>query len=242
MSYPGSHIIRTGWMAKLPYPVQLVLPPASKPDTRTQIRTVGPILDVTVPQDTTRHDKLGLFLNAWGALESTLTMLLAKILEIRIGEAHLIFPKLGTKNAVDLLDGLGRRKLAPADAEALTNLLERLGKMNTKRNILVHGRWVLEASVLNRKGQAVLVTQFLRETTPTDPDVEFAASNPKNQKERVRYTFTLKRMIAAARDTDTLNIDFGRFTGAMRFKEKSVAEILELLARSPPYRVTYSMR
>jgi hypothetical protein len=81
-----------------------------------------------------------------------------------------------------------------------------------------------------------LSRKFLREIIPVDPQEAKALGNPRNQKERVRYTFTLKRIDAAARDTDALNHAFINFTENMKF---SVGETLQLLSQ-PPYRVIYS--
>jgi hypothetical protein len=186
MSYPGVPIIRIGYMApRLPYPVNVHLPPVSQPDHRTQGRFSGRDLDVVVPQGSERHEKLGRFLNAWGALESTLGLLLTRLTPLRLGDANFLAPKLGMKNTLDLLDGLGQRKLTPESADDLGRLLERVGKLLTKRNILVHGQWVLEANVLLKRGEAILALQFLRQTIPTDPDHAKAMGNPRNQKERV---------------------------------------------------------
>jgi hypothetical protein len=136
------------------------------------------------------------------------------------------------------------RKRSASAESARTSLrpsfTDRLNKLNGKRNILVHGEWILEANVIVKRGEAHLATQFLRQITPTDPKDAEAMGNPRNQRERVRYSYNLKRVEAGARDTDALNRDFDRFTGAMRFKELSNKETAELLARSPPYRVTYS--
>ena len=142
MSHPGVPIVRVGYMAPaLPYPVNVYLPPVGQPDARSSARTTGPYLDIVVPQDPLRHEKLGRFLNAWSALESTLAILLTNLSPLNLREANLIFPKLGTKNAVDLLDGLSRRKLTQECAKAVTGLLERVARLNTKRNILIHGQW-----------------------------------------------------------------------------------------------------
>jgi len=103
---------------------------------------------------------------------------------------------------MNLLDGLGMRKLAEADAAALTNLLERRHQTERQRNVMVHGHWVYEANVFVRRGHAILRCQFLRVITPTDPEAAEASHNPRNQKERVRYCFTLKRIDAATRDTN----------------------------------------
>jgi hypothetical protein len=204
------------------------------------VQAIGSQLDIVVPQDPARHEKLGRFLESWGAFESALTILLTRLTPLRLSNAELIFSKLGTKNALDLLDALGRRTLDEDSARTLTTLIERTSRLNTKRNILVHGEWVLEANVLVRGGEAVLVTQFLREVTPLDPADEKAMANPRNQKERVRYCFTLKRIDAATRDTDILCRDVSHFMGSMKRKILPLSEVpLELLL-SRPYRVNYS--
>ena len=166
MSFPGTVAIRVGRMApNLPYPVNVRLPPTQPPDRRTEIRTVGPELDVV--------------------------------------------------------------------------FLERAGKLNTKRNILVHGHWVLEANVLVRRGEAYLSTQFLREVIPTDPEDAQAMANPQNQKQRVRYTFTKKRIEGTTRDTNNLNREICEFMQVMKRKEIPLAEIPQLLLLQAPYQVTY---
>src|SRR5262249_46641626 len=135
MSYPGTVIVRVGYMApRLPYPVNVHLPPTRGPDTRTQIRTVGPDLDIAVPQDSTRHEVLGRFMDAWSSVESTIAMLLSRLAPVNLRDANLIFPKLGGKNALELLEGLGLRKLDEDSADKLQGFLERAGKLNTKRN------------------------------------------------------------------------------------------------------------
>jgi hypothetical protein len=242
MSFPGVPIVRVGYMAaNLPYPVNLTLPPVGGTDTRTNPRTTGSKLDLVVPQEPIRHEKLGRFLEAWGALESTLAFVLKALLHIELGEATLTLSKLGMKNSLELLEGLGLRKLTPDDAKTLTTLLDRVDKLNRKRNILVHGHWVLEANVMARCGEAYLAVQFLREVTPIDPEDANRMANPRNQKERVRYTFTLKRIDAATRDTDTLNNEISSFVPKMMSKPVPFDEIGTALLRKSPYRVTYSL-
>jgi hypothetical protein len=225
---------------QLPYPVNVHLPPIGEPDPRTTPRLSGRDLDIVVPNDETRHTKLGVFLSAWGNLEATLAFLLERLLRISLGEALLLQSKLGMKNMIDFIEAVALRKLMDADADELCRLADRLGKMNTKRNILVHGRWTLEANVIVRRNEAHVITQFLREVEPIDPKEAEAMGNPRNQRERVRYTFTLKRIDAASRDTNKLNLDFIEFMQRMKFKILSGAELMNLLTQSKPYRVTYS--
>jgi len=240
MTVPGGVAVRVGYIApQVPYSVKVHLPPIAKPDPRITPRLSGRDLDVIVPKDETRHTKLGVFLSAWGDLEATLAFLMKELLRIDFGEALLLQSKLGMKNMIDFIEAVAMRKLINADADELCRLTDRLGKTNTKRNILVHGRWILEANVVVRGGEAHVITQFLREVEPTDPKEAEAMGNPRNQKERVRYTFTLKRIDAASRDTDKLNLDFIDFIQRIRFKAPSDVELMDLLARSKPYRATY---
>jgi hypothetical protein len=241
MSYPGTVAIRVGSMAtSLPYPVSLHLPPIQGQDQRTEIKTVGPSLDIVVPQDPARHEALGRFMDAWSALESTLAMLLSTISGSDLADAFLIFPKLGAKNAFDLLEGFALRKLHLDSAKKLAAYLDRAGKLNSKRNILVHGHWVLEANVFSRRDEAFLITQFLREIIPTDPEDAKAMANPRNQKQRVRYAFTIKRINGTTRDIESLNREICDFTQTIKFRELPLDEILMKLLLSRPYRVTYS--
>ena len=102
MSHPHVPIVRVGYMAPaLPYLVQVLLPPTTDEDTRTQIRTTGPFLDIAVPRDPSRHEKLGRFLDAWSGLESTLAIVLTKLVPLRLRETNLVISQLGTRNAID---------------------------------------------------------------------------------------------------------------------------------------------
>jgi hypothetical protein len=54
--------------------------------------------------------------------------------------------------------------------------------------------------------------QFLRETTPADPEVQKMILKPQHQKVRVKHCFTLKRIDAATRDVLALAKAFADFT------------------------------
>lgn len=132
MAFPGTVPVRVGHFAKtLPYPVSLHLPPFGQPDRRPA-RTIGSDLNIIVPHDDERHTKLGTFMNSWSLLESTLEFLLEKLLGIELPEARLTFAKLSTRNAIDLLNGLGIRKLIEVDSMNLMHLTERLSELNAE--------------------------------------------------------------------------------------------------------------
>lgn len=237
---PAFPAVRIGRMSDhLPYPVSVNLPPIGIFDHRVP-RTVGQELDIVVSSESTRHLKLGIFMDEWSLLETALGFLLSKLLAIELSDALLNLARLGMRNSIDLLDGLGMRKLDPADSQTLANLLERVSKLNGKRNILVHGHWTLEANVIVRRGEAVLISQYLREIKPIDPEEEEAMGDPRNQRSRVRYCFTLKRIDGTSRDTGTLRTEIEKFMNTMRFKELSWEELALQLIWKAPYRVLYS--
>jgi hypothetical protein len=215
----GGFQVRVSQMVKaLPYPVQVVLPPiAGEQGEPKPPRKTGPVLDIYLPQNDDRHLNLGMFLDAWSLMEQNLSFLISKLLRADLKSADLVMSTLGVRQIIDLLTALGVIKLAPESTDALINLTDRLRRLNSKRNTLVHGHWVLEASIYVRKGEAVLVTQFLRELAPNDPKVAAAISNPRNQKERARYCFNSKRILGVTRDVQTLNMDVTAFIDNMRY-------------------------
>lgn len=144
-----------------------------------------------------------------------LLAVIGKLLGVDNKSARLVGASLGTRQTMDLINGMAMLKLDDSGIAFLDKAMARLASLNTKRNILVHGQWVLEANVVVRKREAVLVCQMLRQTTPSDPKAANAMANPKNQKERIRYTFTPKRIEAATRDVDLLAKDLGDFISAV---------------------------
>jgi hypothetical protein len=205
--------VRVGYMAKaLPYPVEVFLLPMQKdaPPVETPL-SVGPKLHIVIPTDTDRHLKLGLFMSAWSLLEQTLVMFLRKLLGTDLKTAQVVMSTLGIRQVVDLLDGLGSMALSDTDLERLNRLTERLSSLNSQRNILVHGRWVLEANIYVKGGEAVLKSQFVRDTSPADPRIANRISDPKNQKLRMKHVFSLKRIDGVAQDVMHLTNDISTF-------------------------------
>jgi hypothetical protein len=212
---PAGFAVRVGYATrKLPYPVKVHLPPASgKPrDAALPVRTKGADLDLVPPASDERHLKLGHFLDAWSRLENTVVFTLSALLETDFQRARMVMSTLSTKQVIDLLNSLVFLQLKGPKLSRLTNLTERLGRLNSKRNVLVHGHWVLEGLVSTRRGDAILTTQFIRETSPSDPEIAKKILDPKSQKQRVKHCFTLRRIDGATGDANQLISDFAVFT------------------------------
>ena len=220
MTVPAGFAIRCANRASgLSYHVNVKLPPIKGSDPVPNSRTVGPVLDIVPPDGNERHTALGKFLDAWSRLEGMMAFIVADLLvsgDMR--DATLILSSLGTKQIMELLRTLAESKLAGDHRKALINFVERVGKLNTKRNTLVHGHWVLEALVLKKGSDAVLRTQFVRESAFMDPRTLELISDHRNQKERVRHVFTLKRIDGATRDIEKLAAELGDFLQLLKKK------------------------
>jgi hypothetical protein len=199
---------------RLPYPVHVHLPSASgKPrPPGTPIRTSGPDLDVDPPKGDEHHLKLGLFMDAWSRLEQILVLTLAGLLQTHHSRSLLVLEAISSRQLIELMKRLALRTLNGPARDELLRLADRMSRLNSKRNTLVHGHWILEAVVYVRRGDAVLACQFLRETTPTDPEIAKMILKPENQKVRIKHCFTLKRIDAATRDALALVKAFADFT------------------------------
>ena len=212
--FPSAGVaVRVVNMAKsLPYEVNVVLPQSDSPP---HPRLKGPQLDVVIPSDSTRHFKLGLFMDSWSRLENVIVLVLARLLD-GPRTARIIATRTGVNALIEIMNDLATLKLEPEDAATLKSYTERLGRLNTKRNVLVHGCWMWEAAILHRGNEAVMTGQFLREAFPTDPALAEVWAIPKNQKLRVRYSFTFTRIDGATNAVDELASQLGAFRTQMK--------------------------
>lgn len=100
---------------------------------------------------------------------------------------------------------LATDKLDDEGITNITNIIERVSRLNKKRNALVHGWWTLEVVVVHSlKRGAIIYPNFLREIVPATNKLRSNISNIKNQKDRAAHCFNYKRIIATARDALTL--------------------------------------
>jgi hypothetical protein len=205
---------------EMPYPVNLNLPGQGAHDPP---RKIGGQLDITIPTDNASHLALGRFMHAWSYLENVLTNTVHLLMAVDHDSATLTTGLLGLRKTMDLIAGLARLKLEHQDAKKMINLTERLGKLNSKRNVLVHGGWNLEVNIIALKGEAVLLQRMVRAISPSNPSMRNIIGNPKNQKERVRYVFTINRIEGAKKDTNKLAYDFAELSRSMKFLQKSVS-------------------
>ena len=169
-------------------------------------------LEDLVPSDAEHHAALGAFMDRWSGLESWVCGgIFTTLLGCDRGAARIIFQSMGMRQIIDAITGLATAKLDDTYILQLTNLLERLSKANGKRNVLAHGIWTLEVVLWVSKGSQNIKLHFMREAEPIDQRVNKAIADFRNQKERVKYCFNIKRIHAAAEESYKLAQDFASF-------------------------------
>jgi hypothetical protein len=172
------------------------------------------------------HTALGAFVDGWGRLEFGVSSLFTILAGTDSSTGVTIFRSMGMRQVIDTIMSLATRKLDDGMIEELDKLLDRLGKMNSKRNTIVHGYWTVEIVVWVYKSKVQIRGTLLREVSPPDYRIRNKISDLKNQKERIKYTFNIKRIEAATRDANTLLADIALF-------RTKVAQFLQV-ASAPP--------
>jgi hypothetical protein len=160
-----------------------------------------------------RDATLGAFMGAWSDLEATLDILLWRLMGSSFDVARIVATSgLGIAQLKELLIALGRLSLSPEAQTELEKLGERLKRLNTKRNRIVHGRWgPLVTNDRSPRGTPRATVQWIRVYAPTDPEVMRRMMRPGNQKEAAAYTFRLSTILRVAKEVTEFRIALTRF-------------------------------
>ena len=123
--------------------VWAIIPGSAPPTTRL----IGMVyVEADLPPENDKHIALGRFLDTWSKLELQLRQYVQKFLfTAHEPTARTVAYTLSQRTLSDMLLNLASMHLSGKDRAAFNKLCERYGKLNTKRNYLVHGSWVLEA-------------------------------------------------------------------------------------------------
>lgn len=194
----------------LPYKVAVVLPgdTPDQEDRRFDGKGDLRVLRIRNPTTDDHHIALGKFLDAWSGLEVAVFSAVAKLFGTDIQRATILSGLVGTRGLVDLLGALSQ--LAPQiPLGQVTRLADRLKELNTKRNKIVHGHWLLEAVIYLNDNEAQLKTRLFRFYTPNNPAVTESLKDLKNQKARSAHLFSLNKLSVITKEVLKLREDFG---------------------------------
>ncbi len=191
----------------LPYSVSFIFPNQELPtddDSDYKIHLVEP--DITKC-----HIAMGRFVNAWSLLELSTQSLLAKMLGVKKNKVSILVNALGSRSTLDIIKEFGVSVLKKNESDKLLALTERMKKINTKRNRIIHGCW--EMHVLVRKYGERFTHKIYpaRCYTPSDEETKKSLSDTSNPK-RKNYIFTVDEINQITGHLDTLSQDMQNFT------------------------------
>jgi hypothetical protein len=196
----------------LPYSVNLVLPRA---DGTPSVEPRDPhsfYIEDALPPPEEHHTVLGAFVAQWGQLEVNIESLFRRLTGLTPEICSCVVSSMGTKQIIDSIDSLASLRLGETERAAVNALLDRITKASSRRNFLIHGHWAAEIVIWPYKGEVKAKIQILRAIKPADKSIEAKLSNAKNQKERTKYLYTVKRIIGTINDTARLASDVARYT------------------------------
>jgi hypothetical protein len=214
--YSMTYTIRVArGLGDLPYPVNLVLPRPDPWNQETEPRKPGHFyIEDVAPKTNDHHMLLGRFIDHWGQLEICLRFLLQKLAKTDIKATDAIISTMGIKQIIDVINSLATMRLSDTGIDLVAGLMELVSKLNSKRNVLIHGHWCLELFIWPYKNEVKMRAHLLREIEPPDYRITKIIFDVKHQKERIKYTFTPKRIIGAIKDTLTLFTDIANFNSS----------------------------
>ena len=169
-------------------------------------------LEAELPPADAKHAALGRFMDTWSKFELQLRNKLQEILlSAHQPTAEAVAYSVSGKALMDLLFNLASIHLSGKDKTEYLALSERFGKLNTKRNYLVHGWWTLELIVALDAGEPIVKATEVREYPPADLEQRTGLNDLRNQSARGRYLFSLVRITQTEAETATLYKAFSAF-------------------------------
>jgi hypothetical protein len=167
----------------------------------------------TLPQEQ-RDLTLGRYMDAWSRMEGFVRLIFRDLLDTDWEVATAVFASMGTKQMKDVLLALGSIRLTPDGAKRLVNLGERLAKLNTKRNNIVHGTWVVNVLMNDApEGRTSIVTTWVRTYTPVQHELAVFAGRYDMPKIGEKSAFTLSQLHTATKHVEALMGDLSQFFG-----------------------------
>jgi hypothetical protein len=151
----------------------------------------------------------------WDQIEIRLLPLFSKMLGTH-QNATLVLLQVGINQPTlrDTLEALGSFRIKEADRITLNSLLRRWNRASTKRNRLVHGRWMLNIQMIEGpSGKRDHTKASWQRYYPTaDREITQKIFTKGDQKLRASHLFTLNEIESATSDLKKLSQDIEAFT------------------------------
>ncbi|MGZ3196183.1 MAG: hypothetical protein ACXWI5_02730 [Croceibacterium sp.] len=100
----------------------------------------------TLPTEA-RDSAMGRYMDAFSRLEGIVHIAISEIQQIDLVILRPVFAVMMAKQSIDLLEAVAHMHLTPEGATRVHNLCERLLRRNMRRNHIVHGKWIMVATI-----------------------------------------------------------------------------------------------
>ncbi|MCF1468492.1 hypothetical protein FS764_16415 [Agrobacterium vitis] len=203
--------------ASLPFEWGVELPPSvfnkdtlpGKPYTDDQGIRKYPI---PFPTSDDHHIALGTFMDAWSRMEITVHYVFSILFKTDRVRSSYLTNSMRIPALSELLVSLATLELSADLQLEMNKLADRLKKLNTSRNKIVHGVWTLEAVVDIVSSEPRIRSRLYRFYPPSDPLKANQILDLKNQKVRADHYFTVKQIDGLRESVWALRNDFGDFS------------------------------
>lgn len=187
------------------------LPPEDKRDLHT--------LYMVPPSDAGRDSVLSDFLDGWTNLERTLLKLFHYLVETDLAACRIVFGHMNLQAQRDLILSLAGLRF-PSDhplCKSIAAQMERVKKLATKRNRIIHGYWCAHYDVTVKDGFPVAENGiWVRQYEPSNPAIAQQANDRENVKQYNSYHWTIADIRTVRKSTDALCDDIIEYLKQLR--------------------------
>lgn len=156
-----------------------------------------------------RDQVLGAYLAAWNKIEAVNDSIITSLLNFEMWDAAPI-TTLGLNVSAfnDLISGLAEQSETEAQAETINKYLIGYKVRNTKRNRIVHGKWLCRLQIGAKEDRIpyILDHKWLRTYTPSS-SVDRAKLAQSDPKAIGKFSFTIKEIQNATKEITTFVTD-----------------------------------
>lgn len=173
------------------------------------------------PSGNDHHTTLGIFVDEWGWLETIIHQMLQKILDFK--SSAMIYPlisSMGNKSLTESISSLVNILTNTPIKNRIEVALKKFSKLNSIRNALVHGVWAVEARPALIAGNVIIDVKLFRYQQPQNIALWSKIYKEKNQKERAKYLYDLKKIKDVTDEVRALSEELSTIMQSEKFNEK----------------------
>ncbi len=165
---------------------------------------------------------LGTYIRLWGDVEGGMAELIRKLLDTDMTTSQIVIRALADMRVQrEMAEELGKHRLTKNSLTFLTRILDRVKSMATKRNRMVHGKWILRLKMGKRPNPQPLTAEsakWVRIYHPSNQDDIAGLMSGRSQKLKAAYEFSPERIAQEAEAAKELAKDLNDFANSLTLK------------------------